>query len=382
MNQEKIGKFIAECRKEKNMTQMDLARKLGVSDRSVGNWENARCMPDLSLFKPLCDELGISINDLISGEKINKSEYQEKFEENIINTINYSAKKININNNIIGIILIVVGMLITFTAMTIFPSDSSWGSIYSVFGGVISLVGVSRFTRKLSHTKRLFCNFGYFTLFLILLFIVDYISVITLEQIPRFCLIKTTGENIYLCETPFYNVYKINRDTQNEYIIVDTKKEYNSNNVPIVPFNRNKTGINNIIKYKNKYIGNNSNTGNLINSLPLSEYGYVFEIDSKNLGLIINYHITDWYINENYYLEKSIIYNSVSMFILIDNIEYIKFNFSGKSYEITRDKIEEFYPNYKNIIEGGLNKNNFNKYLENKINDEQFIDSIFNKIFV
>ena len=86
MNQEKIGKFIAKCRKEKNLTQSELAEKLGVTDKSIGNWENGRNMPDLSLFKPLCNELGISINDLLSGEKISKDKYQEKLEENIVNT--------------------------------------------------------------------------------------------------------------------------------------------------------------------------------------------------------------------------------------------------------------------------------------------------------
>ena len=69
MNQEKIGKFILKCRKDKKMTQQELAEKLGVTDKSIGNWENGRNMPDLSLFKPLCEELGISINDLMSGEK-------------------------------------------------------------------------------------------------------------------------------------------------------------------------------------------------------------------------------------------------------------------------------------------------------------------------
>ena len=64
MNQEKIGKFISDCRKKKKLTQSDLAEKLGVSDRTVGNWENGRNMPDLSLFKPLCDELDITINEL------------------------------------------------------------------------------------------------------------------------------------------------------------------------------------------------------------------------------------------------------------------------------------------------------------------------------
>ena len=80
MNQEKIGKFILDCRKKKNMTQSELAEKLGVSDRTIGNWENGRNMPDLSLFKPLCDELGITINELLSGENIKKEKYQEKFE--------------------------------------------------------------------------------------------------------------------------------------------------------------------------------------------------------------------------------------------------------------------------------------------------------------
>ena len=57
MNQGKIGKYISEKRKEKKLTQEELAEKLGVSDRAVSNWENGKNMPDLSLFKPLCKEL-------------------------------------------------------------------------------------------------------------------------------------------------------------------------------------------------------------------------------------------------------------------------------------------------------------------------------------
>ena len=139
MNQEKIGKFIASCRKKKNITQQELADKLGVSDRSIGNWENGRNMPDLSLFKPLCKELDITINDLISGEKVKENEYQEKLEENIVKTINYSNKKIENRNHFIGLIFIIFGILIAITAIAIFPSESSWGSIYSVLGAIISL---------------------------------------------------------------------------------------------------------------------------------------------------------------------------------------------------------------------------------------------------
>ena len=158
MDQEKIGKFIASCRRKKNITQQELAEKLGVSDRTIGNWENGRNMPDLSLFKPLCNELDITLNDLMSGEKVNEKEYQEKLEENIINTINYTNKKIKNRNNLIGLILIIFGVLISITAVAIFPSESSWGSIYSIFGAIISLVGVSRFTKQLAYSKRLICN--------------------------------------------------------------------------------------------------------------------------------------------------------------------------------------------------------------------------------
>ena len=110
MNQEKIGKFIAECRKNKNMTQQELAEKLGVSDRTVGNWENGRNMPDLSLFKPLCYELGISMNDLMSGEKISKEHYQKKLEENIVNlTVNNKKifnKRLKIFSSLLAFVLI------------------------------------------------------------------------------------------------------------------------------------------------------------------------------------------------------------------------------------------------------------------------------------
>ena len=76
MNQEKIGKFILELRREKNMTQQELADKIGVTDRAISKSENGRGMPDLSLMIPLCKELDITINELISGEKIEKKDYQ------------------------------------------------------------------------------------------------------------------------------------------------------------------------------------------------------------------------------------------------------------------------------------------------------------------
>ncbi len=93
MNQEKIGKYIAEKRKERKLTQQELAERLGVTNRSVSNWENGKNMPDLSLFKPLCQELDISINDLMSGEKIDKKNYIDALEENVVNMVSSLESK-------------------------------------------------------------------------------------------------------------------------------------------------------------------------------------------------------------------------------------------------------------------------------------------------
>ena len=83
MNQEKIGNFIATCRKEKGLTQLQLAEELGVTDRSVSNWENGKCMPDLSLFNPLCEKLGITINEFLAGERITKDDLEVKTEKSM-----------------------------------------------------------------------------------------------------------------------------------------------------------------------------------------------------------------------------------------------------------------------------------------------------------
>mgnify|MGYP001851850077 FL=1 len=76
MNQVKIGKFIAKLRKEKKMTQQELADLLNVTDRAISNWENGRRMPDVTFFKPLCEILDISVNELVAGERISKEDKQ------------------------------------------------------------------------------------------------------------------------------------------------------------------------------------------------------------------------------------------------------------------------------------------------------------------
>ena len=81
MDQIKIGKFIAECRKKRNLTQMQLAEKLNITDRAISKWENGKGMPDSSIMLDLCSELKISVNELLSGEMIDMKEYDKKAEE-------------------------------------------------------------------------------------------------------------------------------------------------------------------------------------------------------------------------------------------------------------------------------------------------------------
>lgn len=84
MDQIKIGKFIQEKRKERNITQSELAEKLNISDRAISKWENGNCLPDAANMPILCDILGITINDLYSGEKVDMKNNEKKLEENLL----------------------------------------------------------------------------------------------------------------------------------------------------------------------------------------------------------------------------------------------------------------------------------------------------------
>ena len=84
MDQEKIGKFISEKRKEKGITQSELAEKLNITDRAISKWENGICMPDVGTIPELCKILNITINDLFSGEVVNMKENEKRLEENLM----------------------------------------------------------------------------------------------------------------------------------------------------------------------------------------------------------------------------------------------------------------------------------------------------------
>lgn len=100
MDQVKIGNFIAQCRKEKNMTQKQLAEVLGISDKAISKWETGRGLPEAGCMAPLSEALGISVNELLTGERIPAEEYQERAEETMVALAEMKAEVENVKKNV------------------------------------------------------------------------------------------------------------------------------------------------------------------------------------------------------------------------------------------------------------------------------------------
>ena len=118
MDQIKIGKFIQTLRKDKNLTQVELANKLGISDRAISKWENGRGLPDYEYIQYLCKELDISFNEFISGERIEEKETETKLEENLTNvykeSIQSEKRLFKIKTVLITILIIVLALVSMF----------------------------------------------------------------------------------------------------------------------------------------------------------------------------------------------------------------------------------------------------------------------------
>lgn len=114
MDQVKIGGFIKAVRKEKGLTQHELAEKLFISDKTVSKWETGNGLPDVTLMLPLCKILGISVNELLSGERLDGDQYYQKAEEIILTLMEErkrEKKKL--------IISIIVGLTVMISAFTL-----------------------------------------------------------------------------------------------------------------------------------------------------------------------------------------------------------------------------------------------------------------------
>ena len=110
MNQLVTGKFIAHKRKEKNLTQEQLAEKLGVSNKTISKWENGKCMPDYSVVKSLCEELEITVAELMDGEVKEEKSVRAYDEDQILGLLRRTQELEKQKNMLWGIILIVMGI--------------------------------------------------------------------------------------------------------------------------------------------------------------------------------------------------------------------------------------------------------------------------------
>ncbi len=131
MNQIDTGKFIASCRKEKGLTQAQLAEKLNITDRAVSKWETGKGMPDTSIMLELCNILGVTVNELLSGERIEMNNYEEKVNENLIELKRKDENNMNKNAVISTIytITMVIAILVCCICDIAISGSLTWSLI-------------------------------------------------------------------------------------------------------------------------------------------------------------------------------------------------------------------------------------------------------------
>jgi len=153
MDQIKIGKFISKCRKEKNLTQQQLAEKLNITDRAVSKWETGRSLPDSSIMLELCELLGITVNELLSGEELKMENYNEKAELNLLEMKKEKEradKRLLKMEIVIGVLISVVFFVLIFIAS--FAEMADWLRITLIVVGFIPFAIMVPFAIRIEQT--------------------------------------------------------------------------------------------------------------------------------------------------------------------------------------------------------------------------------------
>lgn len=145
MNQVKIGKFIASKRKEQGLTQLQLAEKLGITDRAVSKWETGKSLPDTSLMPELCKLLKITINDLLCGEVVSVENYNEKAEKALLEMVKKEEmqnKKLMMYENVIGFGS-TISFLIQVLVAVFFVKNTTAQILLFILAFAFLIIGVS-----------------------------------------------------------------------------------------------------------------------------------------------------------------------------------------------------------------------------------------------
>ncbi len=144
MDQVLIGKFIASERKRKGYTQKQLSEKLGISDKTISKWERGNGFPEVSLLLPLCDELDITVNELLSGERVSEEDYRKKAEENMVNLVREaqeSKKKIILSAMVA--LLVIVAATPMFVISGAIEMNTWIRVILIAIGFVVIVIGIA-----------------------------------------------------------------------------------------------------------------------------------------------------------------------------------------------------------------------------------------------
>lgn len=144
MDQIKIGAFIAECRKKENLTQMQLAEKLNITDRAISKWERGKSLPDSAIMLPLCEILKISVNDLLSGEIIQMEKYNEESEKILLEMVKQKEdadKRMLTLEWVISILSLIILFVPIFVA-AYFPMEDLLRTILVFSGFIPAVIGL------------------------------------------------------------------------------------------------------------------------------------------------------------------------------------------------------------------------------------------------
>lgn len=220
MDNIRTGRFIADLRKEKGWTQVELADKLGVTDKAVSRWETGKGFPDISLMKPISETLEITVNELLVGVRIDPEYSQKKADDTIIQTLSDSKELVN---KIINVAIFALGGIVLVWSLLFLGYDTSWVAVYSTIGTLIVAVAVFMTLKK----RILIAILSVVTVLLLAFGISEardyvYVKYYSMPPLYRISILTTfyNGEKVIKYDKVFYDVYRYNADTSDEYYVI------------------------------------------------------------------------------------------------------------------------------------------------------------------
>lgn len=212
MDQKKIGNFIAICRKEKKITQAELAEKLGVSNRTISNWENGKYLPDYGVLIPLCKELDITIIELFDGEKHEIEANEKKYLQQVEKVIDFVSFKQEIDIKQckkIGKILFIGGItLYLFSLFILTNRDPAYYRVLMPVGGLLSILGFSYMNKFCSRKNKIISNVIAIMIFILSFSTYDFINMVFFNKEPKFYYSCGYMGGSEYCEMLLYDSYR------------------------------------------------------------------------------------------------------------------------------------------------------------------------------